>query len=498
MQASSLQFLSLSDINFAYRTQPVLTGIDWCWSEQQQWACLGPNGAGKTTLAKLLCQQLAPSSGNIKKSPTLLDGYTAYVCFEQQQELCDRDRRLDDSEFRSDAHDPGTTVQQAICKYCPDHSPDHPRFREWTERLNLVHILDRGIRFISTGEMRKTLLLRAILGEPRLLILDSPLDGLDKASQAEMTAIIEQLLASQLRVLMLCRRMEDLPAGISHVLVLDQGRVHASGPREQVCASTRVHQLMEPPLPPLGELPHPAQRPYQLQAGMPLLQLQDVSVSYGEIQVLKQVNWTLLPGQHCSISGPNGCGKTTLLSLINGDNHKAYGQAIDLFGIRRGSGESVWDIKQKFGLLNTQLHLNHVRGMRVLEVVISGFFDSVGLYDDWGDHHRQIASQWLQALGLIGIERAPFDTLSFGMQRMVLLARAMVKSPVILILDEPCLGLDGYHSATILRAVDHIARHCDTQLLYVSHSAGETPACINQWLEFEAAENGFHLNCRAD
>jgi len=207
------------------------------------------------------------------------------------------------------------------------------------------------------------------------------------------------------------------------------------------------------------------------------------------------VEWTLLPGQHCCISGPNGCGKTTLLSLINGDNHKAYGQDITLFGQRRGSGESVWDIKQKFGLVDTGLHLNFARGMRVIEVVVSGFFDSVGLYDDWGDQQRQTASDWLAALGLGNVEASAFDSLSFGLQRMVLLARAMVKSPAILILDEPCLGLDGPHRRTVLDAIDHIAGNSDTQILYVSHSPGEMPRCINQQLKFLPGSDGFTLEC---
>ena len=477
--------LHLRDIRFAYRALPVLDLPQWDFHADQQWACLGPNGAGKTTLAGLLSRQLHHASGEIRRSDALAKGGTAYVCFEQQKALCERDGRLY-------ADDPGTTVAAAI----GIGNGANPLADQWIARLGIGHILDRGIRFISTGEMRKTLLLRAILSHPALLILDSPLDGLDIRSQQEMTAIIDELLKSETRVLLLCRKLTDLPRGISHVLVLDQGRTLASGEHRAVLQRQDVRQLMSPPLPTLSTPPPALDRPWTPQGDEPLVELRQVSVSYGDVQVLDRVDWTLRRGQHCAISGPNGCGKTTLLSLVNGDSHKAYGQDITLFGQRRGSGESVWDIRQKYGLLDTRLHLGHVQGMTVLEVVVSGFFDTIGLYDDWGDQQRQVASQWLTALGMGELERAPFDTLSFGVQRMALLARAMVKSPVILMLDEPCLGLDGHHTEVILRAIDHVAASSDTQVLFVSHSAGETPACINQWLEFVPSGQGFTPVCR--
>jgi len=486
------KLFSFNGVSLVYRALPALRDIHWAVRNGESWACLGLNGAGKTSLARILSGQAARISGELQISPRLHEQGVAYVCFEQAQALCERDRKLDDSEFRPDASDPGTTVRSAILgKQAADEV-----FMHWAERLAITHILDRGLRYISTGEMRKTLLIQAILNAPALLILDNPLDGLDRDSQAEMQDIISEVLDTDITLLLLCRQIEDIPARISHVLVLDEGDVFTSGERDEVLADDRVKSLMSPPTLSLTDLPPPTQRPYALPETGPLVELHKVSVSYGELDVLRDVDWVFARGGHCCVAGPNGCGKTTLLSLITGDNHKAYGQDITLFGIKRGSGESVWDIKQKFGQVDTQLHLNFARGMRVVEVVVSGFFDTIGLYDDWGDAQRDHAMQWLDALGLAAYAREGFDALSFGLQRMVLLARAMVKSPAILLLDEPTLGLDGPHRRLILRAIDHIAANSDTQVIFVSHSAGETPDCINQLLTFEPLESGFEVVSR--
>ncbi|GAB5452625.1 MAG: molybdate ABC transporter ATP-binding protein ModF [Halioglobus sp.] len=484
--------LELREVDLVYRALPALKKVSLRIEHGQQWACVGPNGSGKTSLARVLSRQVTHIAGDYLRSAVLSENGVAYVCFEQAKALCERDRKLDDSEFRADASDPGTTVRQLILA---GRTADTD-FPHWCAQLGIEHILDRGLRYISTGEMRKTLLLSAILSRPALLILDSPLDGLDRASQAAMTRLMDTLLEGDLNVLLLCRQLEDVPEGISHAMVLDHGAILAQGARD-VLQRADVKRLMQPRLPPLAPLPEATERDYALPPHTPLVELRDVTVSYGELQVLRKVNWRFNRATHCCVSGPNGCGKTTLLSLITGDNHKAYGQDITLFGIKRGSGESVWDIKQKYGQIDTQLHLGFARGMQVIEVVVSGFFDTVGLFDDWGDAQKQRAMEWLRALGLGDIQRESFDGLSFGLQRMVLLARAMVKSPIILLLDEPTLGLDGYHRRLILRAIDHIAANSDTQVIFVSHSAGDMPACINQLLTFVPGDDGFDVVCEA-
>ena len=162
--------LELQKLNLVYRALPALRNIDWTPLQGQQWACLGPNGAGKTSLARVLSAQASHYSGEFNRSQLLVEKGVSYVCFEQAKALCDRDRKLDDSEFRADASDPGTNVQAAIL----GGRAANTDFHHWVERLHIGHILQRGLRYISTGEMRKTLLIRAILNAPGLLILDSP------------------------------------------------------------------------------------------------------------------------------------------------------------------------------------------------------------------------------------------------------------------------------------------------------------------------------------
>jgi len=484
--------LALTDVSTTYRARPALRQISWTWQSGQQWACLGANGAGKTTLARVLSGQLR-HAGECWPGTEMAAAGIAYVCFESQQLLCARERKLDQSEFRADAQDPGTTVRDAILGPAQQDLPEH--FQDLVGLLRLEHVLERGLRFISTGEMRKTLLLRAIMGKPGLLILDNPLDGLDLASQDALRTLLDSLLQGALPVLLLCREPADIPLRCSHVMVLDGGRCVTQGQRDTVLTDPRVQTLLNPPAPALTRPPTgPLLRSAQT---TPVLRLQQVNVHYGNTHVLRDVDWSLKPGEHCCIAGPNGCGKSTLLSLLTGTNHKAYGQDITLFGLQRGSGESVWDIRRHFGVLDTNLQLGFPPGLSALEVVVSGFFDTAGLYDDASDMQRRAAMAWLTALGLGNCERLRFDTLSFGVQRLVLVARAVVKQPDILVLDEPCLGLDGPHRQRMLSVIDHIAAHTPTQVLYVSHSAGTLPACINRLTEFVWDGTGYRVATRA-
>ncbi len=467
--------IHLDHVWAAYRIEPVLQDIDWHWQQGQQWAILGGNGAGKSAIADLISDRLRPQRGRVVRAPYLdPDRDILQLSFELQRELIQHDLRFDDSELRPDAFDVGTTVRQLVLQ----GAAADQRFTEIAARCRIGHILDRGIRFISTGESRKALLARALFNPPQLLILDNPFEGLDHASRDELQQLIEELLTSDLPVLLLIKQASEVPWNVTHVLALEAGRVQRCGSRSSVLAAGSGADTASP----IGAIPAPVNRPYSVDHNQPLVAMRDVEVSYNEQPVLRALNWQFDWGQHCCIAGPNGAGKSTLLSLLTGDNHKAYGQDITLFGVPRGSGESIWELKQKFGMVSTQMQLNHSGRTRVAEVVASGLYDSVGLYRECGGRDRDRALQWLRLTGLEAIARHPFRELSFGQQRLAMLARAMVKSPLILILDEPCIGLDDYHRGMILALLDRIAAAGDCHILYVSHTPDEMPACINQQL----------------
>lgn len=451
----------------------------------EHWAIIGGNGSGKTLFANIVADKQVLSRGercyadDVQAAKDIL-----LVSFEEQQALFAHDRRFDDSEMRADAQDKGTTVAVLLAQV----SNDTDAVSTVCELLDLSKLKESGIRFLSTGEMRKVLIARALLKKPRLLILDNPLSGLDKNVQAQFNALLSQLMQSADSIMLLLGDSHDIPTGVTHVLQLQSCRVIYQGSLAQMPAlAVDAHARVASAPVPVDYQEAGAAEKY---AGVPLLALNHVDVAYQDKQVLRDVNWHLNWGQHCLIAGPNGCGKSTLLSLLNGDNPKAYSQDITLFGAAKGSGESIWELKQRFGVVSMALHNAYVKGYRCIDVVMSGFQDSIGLYGDIGDKHLEVAERWLAVVDMSDYANIRYDQLSFGQQRMVLLARAMTKNPLILILDEPCIGLDEGNKKLFLGLIDRIAAETQTHILFVSHVADERPACINQTLQFVVHQEG--------
>ena len=214
-----------------------------------------------------------------------------------------------------------------------------------------------------------------------------------------------------------------------------------------------------------------------------MIALRDVTVAYGGRPVLDRVSWTVCRGERWALVGPNGSGKTTLLSLVCGDHPQAYGTDVSVFGQRRGTGESIWDVKRRIGLVSPELHLYFTHPMTAHAAAATGFFDVVTPRPTTADQDAAVGRLFAE-FELSDVAGRPFGRLSTGQQRLVLLVRALVKNPELLILDEPFQGLDRpavEHAKAWLDA--HLG--ADQTLVFVSHHPNEIPASVTRFLRLD-------------
>ena len=485
-----MPYISVKDLNISFGNSKVINNISLGIPPKQNIAIVGPNGSGKSVLINFLSSQLKVHN----QHPVYAEGFDpkkdlATVSFEFQQELYAIDDYNDDTDFMDGVQDKGTLAKEAILL---DHEED-AFFQQIVELMNIRYLLDRGIRFLSTGEMRKVLICRALLNKPKLLIIDSPFEGLDKKSRAFLRERLVNIMKTQ-QCIFLLNENDSLITECDRIVLIQNGKITADGSSEAICKSSEFNSLF-PEIQSDFKIPdlHEDQEKLHIEEGVPLIKMENVSVTYGDVTALNDLSWTVKQNENWLISGPNGAGKSTLLSLITADNPQGYGKNFWLFGKKRGSGETIWDIKKRIGIITSSLQLSYKQPLNALQVVVSGFFDSIGLYQRASNEQIETAREWLNLLEIKDIHRKYFNELSYGEQRMVLLARAMVKHPLMLVLDEPCQGLDYSNRQLILNLVDYIALNSDTSVLYVSHCHEEDLQCINRKLTFTKAETGLFI-----
>ena len=460
--------------------------VNWTIQAGEQWAVIGPNGAGKSLLIDLLQRKFALKAGEVNfTSNGRVSDFVRCITFKDIYSLADCQNTYYQQRWHATENDEvpraaellGVTPEEGI------------KNEELIDLFGIRELLTKKIIYLSSGELRKFLIVRALLKHPRLLILDNPFIGLDAPSRALLVEMLQQMTQVHgVQVILLLSNPQDIPAMVNRVLpVVDRTLLPPMSRETFLADKVLIHRLFpteglteEQPVE-VSALPVDPEK--QPATHTVTLRMEKVKVHYGSRTILQDIDWEIKNGEKWALFGPNGSGKSTLLSLVYADNPQSYANTLYLFDKKRGSGESIWDIKKRIGYVSPEMHLYYRQNVSTLKIVGSGFFDSIGLYQQCSEEQETLALAWMRLFGIDHLRDRMFQTLSSGEQRLVLLARAFVKDPDLIILDEPLHGLDVSHKKQAAAIIEQFCERPGKTLIYVTHYPHELPACVDHHFE---------------
>lgn len=479
--------LKIDNLTIRYPNGFCLENISWQLNAGEHVVLYGENGAGKSVLTAYLAGLPLPTADIV--SGTVLGDTTDIAIVSKQQLALWRAQELQQFErHQLDNSQQGLTVADMLA------AVPAAKLQQLVERFKLSSLLERRFRLLSTGERMKLLLISALSRQPALLILDDPFAGLDHAS----VAALQQILCSlqpEITLLLVTNRLADIPDYFQKIVFLQQGKLVLQQAWHPTNKKTLLAQYSESAsrdsspsvertdtTTQLAAVMALAKQTSSRQDSQPLAVLKQIQIHYDERPLFIPFDWTIKAGEHWQLCGDNGSGKSSLLALLTGDHPQCYSNNMVIFGYQRGSGESIWQIKQHIGLVSAALQQQYRAVASLQQVVLSGLYDSIGVYQQPTPADIKLAQQWLHIIGMAGRKDQRFTELSDGDQRLVLIARAMIKQPALLILDEPCLGLDEHNKAKVLALISQLCEQGASTVLYVSHQTDETIPAITQVL----------------
>lgn len=488
---SDPSLISVEKLTITRGEAALLKDINWTVREGEHWAVLGGNGAGKSTLLEAVLGRIWPDqagggriiwnlNGREETSPLPVRGLSAMISSKAQGWYLQNAGELSGEELLLCGLYGTPRIYRAVT------AADISKVRGMAENLELGALLGMPLEAMSQGQLRRMLITSALLGNPRILALDEAADGLDTQGREDLFALLKKLAeegagpseSGPVTLLIAAHREEDLPPFITHALWLEQGRL-----RVQNSVSARAPLLdSKVPIPPFFVLRGAREKDSSL-PGVPVLEFNNVNVFLGRCLVLRNLSWRVDAGEHWAVSGPAGSGKSTLLRLIWGEIPAALGGEIRRFG--KGGPFNIPALRRRIGFVSDRIQQVIPGYMLAEDVILSGFFGSIGIYEEPAAHMYPAALEMMESMGLNRLAGRVFGDLSFGEARRLLLARALVHEPALLLLDEALSGLDASSRAAFLQALSLAAQGGATQIIQVSHHPGDFIAEINRTLSLE-------------
>ena len=453
--------------------------VDFCLNAGEQLAVVGPNGGGKSILIDIITGKypllmneveydFSPSSSN------LVSDNLRYITFRDSYGDADGSYYYQQRWNSQDMEN--IPVVGDLLPQCKDEQLKESLYT----LFRIEEMLQKPIILLSSGELRKFQLTKTLLSGPRVLIMDNPFIGLDAGTRDLLKSLLAELIkVIGLQVILVLSKSDDIPDFITHVITVENMICGEKLPRSEyqgVCVPEKM--LSDEKRQAILDMPYKD----NLYKAANVVKLNKVSIRYGERTILRELDWTVKCGEKWALSGENGAGKSTLLSLVCADNPQSYACDITLFDRKRGSGESIWEIKKHIGYVSPEMHRAYLKNIPAIDIVASGLHDSIGLYKRPKEEDRAVCLFWMDIFGVKQLADRSFLQLSSGEQRLVLLARAFVKDPELLILDEPLHGLDLYNRRLVKDVIETFCHRNDKTMIMVTHYKEELPACITDSL----------------
>jgi molybdate transport system ATP-binding protein len=475
----------------------ILDDINFEIKKGQNWAIFGENGSGKSTLLNIIGGNATPTSGQITRSENAKT--VLFTGDFKANRLVNQSYQYYQQRYNSDDADITPTVYQIIQNQLnPLYTVDansvvlseaiytENDIEHYAKLLKINHLLHRKIITLSNGETRRVRLLNVLLKKPQLLLLDNPFVGLDVESRRTLHTILQDIMLEGIQIILVCTPNE-IPPNISDIISLKEGKVVEILRGPFVENLKQKNDINEPKLDQtiLSKIKsNPIFNDFEN-----AVNFRNVTIQYKGEKVINGINWVVKKGEKWALMGPNGSGKSTILSLIMADNPQGYGNDYDLFDKKRGSGESIWDIKKRIGFVSPEFHLYTNTYQKIWAIVASGLFDTPQLSKPLTDVQINTVKMYLQLFDLDKDKNKLLNQLSMGQQRWVFLARALVKNPPLLILDEPCQGLDEANMVSFRNLVNDLVVSLDKTLIYVTHYEAEIPACVDRVFRIEKGKS---------
>ena len=454
--------------------------INFSLDEGEHIAIVGRNGSGKSMLVDMITGRhpVFPDMAkysfdepyNNLKHITFHDTYGGdndKTYFLQQ--------RWNQMEIDEETPTVGSKLEEAY-QLAGEDTPERRNLQKHIyELFHLEELLDKYIILLSSGELRKYKLAASLFTHPKVLIMENPFIGLDSETRDQLKDLLAMLAREHgLQIILVIAKTDEIPEFITHVVEVKEMKALPKVTQSDWAAQRNLSHHHPFRKSQQDKVPH--------STNAPVIEFNKVNIRYGDRTILRDLDWIVRKGEHWALSGQNGSGKSTLLSLVCADNPQSYACDISLFGHKRGSGESIWDIKRHIGYVSPEMHRSYKQNIPTIQIVASGLKDTIGLYVRPNEQEKEQCRKWLRQMGIGHLENRLFMEMSSGEQRLVLLARAFVKEPDLLILDEPLHGLDDQNRVMVKDLIDTYCQKPDVTLIYVTHYQEELPHSIDHSL----------------